>query len=162
MEKAASVAKAGDTVIIHKGTYRETLTPKNDGTVYAPITFMAAEGENVTISALEPLTGFEKYKNNIYCATFKEDLGAGWNQLFYKGEALVEGRHPNEDTHPEYTKYPVDLPKVWPVKGDIRITKELGGSTAYSPSDLNQETKDYWKGGTFVTMKGEGWTMVLT
>ena len=160
LAQAALVAEAGDTVIIHEGTYRETLAPKNDGTVYAPITFKAAEGENVTISALEKLTGFEKYKNNIYVATYEEDLGFGWNQLFYKGEALVEGRHPNEDTHPEYTKYPVDLPKVWPVKGNIRITTEWGGSTAYSPSDLNQLTKDYWKGGTFVAMKGEGWTMV--
>lgn len=160
LEKAAEVAQAGDTVIIHEGTYRETLTPQNDGTVYAPITFKAAEGENVTISALEKLSGFAKFKDNIYCATYTEDLGFGRNQLFYKGEALVEGRHPNVDTHPEYTKYPVDLPKVWPVKGNIRITKPNGGNVAYSDTDLNQTTTDYWKGGTFVAMKGEGWTMV--
>ena len=159
LDKAAYEAKAGDTVIIHEGTYREVLAPKNDGTVYAPIIFKAAEGENVTISALEPLTNFVKADGNIYCGSYPKDLGFGMNQLFYKGEYLIEGRHPNEDTHPAYGPYPEELPAVWPTKGHIRITQPNGGNIAYSDTDLNQTEKDYWKGGTFVTLKGEGWSL---
>lgn len=169
LAKAAQVAFAGDTVIIHEGVYRETLAPKNNGAAMAPITFCAAEGENVVISALEPLTNFVRYKNNIYCASVPVDLGDGRNQLFYKSDALTEGRHPNTSTKVEAGEtqgYPVQLPDIWPVKGNISIkvnnvnnTRRNGFNVATSPTDLNQ-SQDYWKGGTYIGMKGEGWCMV--
>ena len=159
IQKAADIAKAGDTVIIHEGTYRETVTPKNDGTVFAPITFIAAEGEKVTISALEPISGFTKYKGDILCTPVHNDLAFGRNQLFYKGEALNAGRHPNEDTKPNYPDYPEYVPEgLYPTRGNIRITEE-GGNIAYSDTDLDQE-KNYWQGGSFITLKGEGWSVV--
>ncbi len=160
IEKACEVAQAGDTVIIHEGTYREVLRPKNDGTALAPITFCAAEGEKkVVISALEPLTEFIHYKDNLYCACVPIDLGMGKNQLFYNGEALVEGRYPNEDTKAGIVPYPEGVPSIYPVRADIYI-KEEGGSVATSDTDLEQDQKDYWKGGTFVTLKGFGWSLV--
>ena len=169
LQKAGQVAKAGDTVIIHKGTYREILTPQNDGTAMAPITFCAAEGENVLISALEPLANFVQFKNNIYCASVGKDLGVGKNQLFYKGEALTEGRHPNKHTKVETGgthAYPKDVPDIWPVKGNISIkvnnignSRKDGFNVATSITDLWQ-SKDYWKGGTYVGIKGEAWTLV--
>ena len=159
ISKAAEIAKAGDTVIIHEGTYRETVTPKNDGTVFAPITFTAAEGEKVVISALEPISGFTKYKGDILYTPVHNDLGFGLNQLFYKGEALNAGRHPNEDTKPGAKEYPEYVPKgVYPTKGNIRIT-EQGGNVAYSDTDLDQED-NYWVGGSFITLKGEAWCIV--
>ncbi|MBR2500440.1 MAG: DUF1565 domain-containing protein, partial [Clostridia bacterium] len=159
IQRAAEIAKAGDTVIIHEGTYRETVTPKNDGTVFAPITFTAAEGEKVTISALEPISGFIKYKEDILCKPIQNDLGRGLNQLFYKGEALNAGRHPNEDTKPDYPDYPSHVPEgLYPTRGNIRIT-EKGGNIAYSDTDLDQED-NYWRGGSFNTLKGEAWCMV--
>ena len=161
LEKASAVAKAGDTVIIHEGTYREVLRPKNSGTKTAPITFRAAEGEDVLISALEPVTSFVPYKDNIYCASVETDLGMGKNQVFYNGEGIEEGRHPNTDTStaPAIYPWPEDVPQLYlPTKGDISVKVE-GSNIATSSVDLTQDEEDYWKGGTFVTLKGYGWSM---
>jgi len=169
LKKAGQIARAGDTVIIHGGTYREILAPQNDGTAMAPITFRAAENEKVVISALEPISGFVNFKNNIYCAALDKDLGEGRNQLFYKGEALVEGRHPNNHSKVEAGEthgYPIPVPSIWPNQGRISIkvdnineTRREGYDIATSPEDLNQNP-GHWKGGTFVALKGEAWTLV--
>ncbi|MBR2724845.1 MAG: DUF1565 domain-containing protein, partial [Ruminococcus sp.] len=160
IQKAADVAKAGDTVIVHEGTYRETVKPKNNGSAMAPIVFRAAEGEKVVISALEKLSKFIDYRGDIVCATAPIDLGFGRNQVFYKGEQLIEGRHPNEHTKPGESEYPPEVPKgLYATKGNIRIT-EYRGTKAYSSTDLEQDEVDYWKGGTYVTLKGYGWSLV--
>ena len=159
LKKAAAVAKAGDIVIIHEGTYREILRPLNDGTKSSPIIFRAAEGENVVISALEPVNNFVEYDGNIYCAPLLNDLGDGRNQLFYKGEGLEEGRYPDTDTKPGVYPLPESIPdKYWATKGNISIKVEEG-DIATSDTDLNQPV-DYWKGGVFVTMKGYAWSLV--
>ena len=159
ISKAAKIAKAGDTVIIHAGTYREVLRPENSGTKASPIIFRAAEGEKVTISALEPVTEFVKYDENIYCAALTKDLGVGRNQIFYLGEGLEEGRHPNKDTKPNVYPYPEDVPdKYYATKGNIAV-RDVEGSVAYSDTDLDQPA-GYWDGGVFVTLKGHGWSLV--
>jgi parallel beta-helix repeat protein len=48
--KAASGAVAGQTVLVSSGTYSESLTPANSGTLAAPIVFAAAPGATVTIT----------------------------------------------------------------------------------------------------------------
>lgn len=159
LQKAASVAKAGDTVVIHEGTYRETLAPEHDGTDFAPIRFVSADGEDVTISALEEVEEFVPYKDNIYCASVPVDLGIGKNQIFYKGKALTEGRHPNSETKAGLIPLPDEIPnELWPTRGDISV-KVRESNIATSENDLNQTEKDYWKGGTFVTLKGLAWSL---
>ncbi len=117
IQKAADMAMAGDTVVIHGGVYREKVTVKNDGTAGNPIIFTAAEGEEVTVSAFEkatdfvpytnPVNGVEMYKASL--ADFKFDclIENGWdvdrNFVMYDGEILVEGRHPNEKTSAKST-----------------------------------------------------------
>ncbi|MBR2499812.1 MAG: DUF1565 domain-containing protein, partial [Clostridia bacterium] len=164
LAKAATKANAGDTVIIHEGTYREKFRPRNDGTPSAPITFKAARGEKVVISALDKLSGFTAYQGKILKAQVTENLGFGRNQLFYKGEALNAGRHPNGDTKPGVVPYPKGVPEgVYATRGNIRITKEMNAgdkqAIAYSDTDLNYE-ENYWKGGTYVSLKGQGWSLV--
>jgi hypothetical protein len=48
--KAAAVAKAGDTVLVRTGTYRETVVPRNSGRAGAPIVFQPYRNEAVTLS----------------------------------------------------------------------------------------------------------------
>lgn len=158
IQKAAEVAAAGDTVIVHEGVYRETVTPQNDGTATNPIIFRAAEGEEVTISAFEKLSGFTEYKNGIYQAVMPKSMGFDRNFIILDDEILREGRHPNSDT--STVNYPHPLYKDAAMRatmGDMRILS--GSSKAESDIDLNQTQQDYWKGGTFVTLCGEGWTM---
>ena len=50
INKAASVATAGQTVLVASGTYNETVTVKNSGTAGAPIVFQPAAGATVTVS----------------------------------------------------------------------------------------------------------------
>ena len=49
ISKAASVATAGQTVVVSSGTYNEQVIPANSGTSTAPITYQPAPGAAVTV-----------------------------------------------------------------------------------------------------------------
>src|SRR4051812_10505195 len=53
IQKAATVATAGDTVNIRSGTYRETVTPTNSGTAGNPIVYQPDGGADVTVSGAD-------------------------------------------------------------------------------------------------------------
>lgn len=165
IQRAAEVAKAGDTVIIHRGTYREKVTPKNDGTATSPIIFKAAPGEEVIISAFDEVSGFTHYNGRIYTADIGRNMGLDRNFVIYNNtenneEILREGRHPNTDTsevnkpHPFYNN---NVNVMRATMGDVRIHE--GNKMAQSDIDLDQTEIDYWKGGTFVGLCGEAWTL---
>ena len=165
IQHAADIAQAGDTVIIHGGTYRETVKPKNSGTATQPIIYRAAEGEEVIISAFEKVSGFTSYKGDICQVIIPKSMGYDRNFVIMNDEILREGRHPNTDTstvnapHPGYTTED-NIERV--TFGDIRMPVEQNQSKDYTyaiGNDLNQDQKDYWKGGTFVTLTGEAWTL---
>jgi parallel beta-helix repeat protein len=50
ISEAASVAVAGQTVLVSSGTYDEDVKPANSGTPGSPITFQAAPGATVTVA----------------------------------------------------------------------------------------------------------------
>lgn len=164
---AAAVAEAGDVVVISGGVYRETVTPQNDGTPTAPIIFKAAVGETVTISAFEEIGGFKRYASisGVYYTAIPQTMGFDRNFVLYNGEILREGRHPNIDTkidaltglkqqaHPGYDGI------MRPTMGNITIPKSDRSIAVCDTGDLDQTQKDYWKGGTFVTLFGEAWTL---
>ena len=158
LQKAANIAKEGDTVIIHEGTYREILKPKNNGTPSNPIVFKAADGEKVTISACETVSGFVKYENDIYVAPMAWDLGKGMNVMIKNGEGIPEARHPNADTSPRHSFRDLGISPYFLTQGNIRVQKSNGALTAKSTTDLNQ-TKDFWKGGILVSRHGFAWSM---
>lgn len=161
LSKAGEVAQAGDMVIVHGGTYREVFTPKNSGTPTRPIIFKAAKNEKVVISATEEVSNFVAYKDNILVSDINWDLGRGRNQLFYQGDAVAEARHPNTDTSNRQVPVNSTLSPLWPTQGNIKVVKTntaLLHQSAVSTTDLNQE-KDYWKGGTFVSLHGSAWSM---
>ena len=57
INKAASVAQPGDTVIVHGGTYREWLKPIHGGTSESNrIEYRAAPGETVLVKGSERVT----------------------------------------------------------------------------------------------------------
>lgn len=170
LARASEVARAGDTIIVHKGVYREILAPKNNGIPTAPIIFRAADGEKVVISATEEISNFTLQGDGIYTAELDWDLGDGRNQIFYQNESLVEARYPNESDVDESRALMIedaDEPYsiLWPVAGDFSVAEDesLGESNTGSikvTSDtlLNQED-DYWKGAYFVSMHGHGWSL---
>ncbi|PIY37316.1 MAG: hypothetical protein COZ06_33155 [Armatimonadetes bacterium CG_4_10_14_3_um_filter_66_18] len=95
IQKAASLMKAGDTCIVRGGTYHETVTPAASGEPDKPITFRAAEGETVTVSGAEAVTGWAKHQGAVWRAQLNWDLGKN-NQVFFDGKRLPEARWPNK------------------------------------------------------------------
>lgn len=161
---ASAIVGKGDTILIHEGTYRETVRPNVSGSASAPITYKAAPGEKVVVSALEPLNSFASYPMNgqkdMAVSIMKSSLAQGRNLLFYKGEALAEGRHPNtDDAHPEVPEA-LNLSPMWATQGSILTTGV--SNTMYSPNGLlDQEEPDYWKGATFVRLGSAGWALSM-
>lgn len=161
ISKAAEIAKAGDTVIIREGTYRETVTPKNDGEAGAPITFKAAEGEKAVVSALDVMSDFADYKDGLLIGALDKDMGDGKNQVFYNGKYLVEARYPNperdEDGLVLFETTGLKLDPVWITQEDIKID-ENDKNLAYSDT-LLQEEEGHWDGATLVQSSGLNWAL---
>ncbi len=161
LSRAAEVANAGDTVIVRGGVYRETLTPKNSGTPAAPITFRAAENEEVTISATEllgkPIKSDEKHHSghDIYMAGMPETLGLGRDQVFIDGEMMTQAVYPNGPN----LLTDGEMSNAWPVRGNIY--KFAGDSTTFkSDTLLNQKEADYWKGAMWLGCFGNNYAHI--
>jgi len=161
---ASAAAGKGDTIIVHEGTYRETIRPAVSGSASAPITYKAAEGENVTVSALEEINSFASYpmngQNDMLVSVMKSSLAQGRNLLFYKGKALAEGRHPNtHDAHPEVPEA-LNLSSLWATQGSILTTGK--SAEFYSPTGLlDQEEVNYWKDATLVRLGSGSWALSM-
>lgn len=176
LKKAGETVKAGDTVIVGGGIYRETLKISNSGEKGNPITFKAKKGETPVISALDEIGGFVLSDNNSLAANAKghvvevnlnETMGEGRNMVFYNEKPLSEGRHPNYDTAPYASRRdPLNLSNLWPTQGNLllrlRTEEEKAAKSkifeVLSDTDLFQDD-NYWAGGTFVGLVGAGWSV---
>ena len=95
IQKAVTVAVAGDTVNTRSGTYRETVTPSNSGTASAKITYQNYRGEAVTISGADQITAaWSVDAGKIYKTTVTLTKGDR-NQVFVDGAAMALARWPN-------------------------------------------------------------------
>lgn len=94
IQKAATLARAGDKVIIHAGTYEETVTPSFSGTAGNPIIFTSAPGEKVIITAMQALSGWQNVGGPIYKTNVSWDLGQE-NFVMNMGTAMDLARWPN-------------------------------------------------------------------
>jgi hypothetical protein len=54
--KGVNVAQAGDTVIVHAGTYSETVASQRSGSSGSPITIEAYSGDVVSVTAFSPIS----------------------------------------------------------------------------------------------------------
>lgn len=95
IQKAANVAVAGDTVRIRGGTYREEVTPSNNGTAESPIVFRPYLDETVVISGCDRLTGWTDIGGGVWEAEMNWSLVEYRNQLFVNGTAMTKARWPN-------------------------------------------------------------------
>lgn len=92
IHKAGNIMSAGDTTYVRKGTYRETVKPKNRGHKGWPIRFVAYPGEVVTLSGTELLTGqWTVHKGKIY----KTKVSMPITQLFADSRMMIEARWPS-------------------------------------------------------------------
>ena len=74
INKAASVALAGDTVKVHKGVYREWVNPIHSGEEEHRIIYEAFGDGEVIITGAEEISGFELVEGDVYKAEVSNDI----------------------------------------------------------------------------------------
>ena len=88
INQAASIAIAGDTVIVHEGVYREWVNPLNKGLSNSKrITYRAAENENVVIKGSERIQNWENINGAIWKVEISNEFFGDYNPY----EKEVEG-----------------------------------------------------------------------
>ena len=129
IQAGVNLLRAGDTLSIRGGVYRETVVFPHSGTMDSPITVEPYENEKVIISGCEPIAGWVKFKDNIWKAPMDWTLGLGRNQVFYDGDVLIEARYPNKPD-PGLEMPVTGLSKLWPTFGRFSIPIQTGKTTA--------------------------------
>jgi len=77
---ASRLARAGDTITVHAGTYREWVDPLFGGTSNLNrIVYRAAEGEEVVIKGSEVIKGWEKVNKGVWKVTLDNSMFANYN-----------------------------------------------------------------------------------
>ncbi len=145
IQKAASVARAGDIVNIRGGIYRETITPASSGAGGSPITFRPDNGASVVISGLNvvgndgwTLHSGSIYKKSItlplqgYASNITSTTTLLANQVFKGGDMMIEARWPDGvQTKDDLLK----LSATGPATGTRRYASQFGGFNATSLTD---------------------------
>ena len=150
IQRAASVAQPGDVVVIRGGVYRETVRPANSGTPGAPITFKAFEGETVTVSGADPVTGWTAPSGSIFQAPQPWDLGEAFNQVFVDGQMMIEARWPNTT---------LDVSRPTSLTADD-IAPNFAGVESFATltdAPLGAFPEGAWDGATIHFAPGERW-----
>ena len=92
IDKGASIALPGDTVIVHEGVYREAIKHINSGSSEKRrITFKAADNEKVTIKGSEIINNWKHVEQNIWKVDINNQYFNGFNPFGTKlfGDWLV-------------------------------------------------------------------------
>lgn len=142
---AASVAFAGDRVIVHEGEYREWVKPAHGGhSSTSRITYEAAPGEKAIIKGSERIRGWINIEGTVWKVKipnsffgeynpYTEVLGGDWfaaptdktihpGEVYLNGKAFYEAGSPDEVINPALRKEGVFL--SWLGKGEPLLHPE--------------------------------------
>ena len=80
IQAAASVARPGDVITVHQGTYRERINPPRGGlSDDQRIVYQAAPGEKVMIKGSEVITGWTEEKNDTWKVVIENSFFGDFN-----------------------------------------------------------------------------------
>jgi hypothetical protein len=160
IQAGADKARAGDTLLIRGGVYRETVVFHHSGTAGRPITVKPYQSEKVTITGCDPIAGWTLHdaRKGIWKASMPWTLGLGRNQAFAGSQVLIEARYPHKPD-PGLGMYVSGLSPLWPTFGEFSIPKE---TVEKQPGRivsklLEGQPDDYWKGAIYYGVHFEGW-----
>ena len=97
INRAAMLAVAGDTVVVHEGEYREWVRPRRGGlSDQRRITYEAAAGEHVVIKGSERVVGWEPDGGTVWRVTVPNSLFGDFNPFAetVAGDWLVDPEPP--------------------------------------------------------------------
>jgi hypothetical protein len=136
INRAAQLAVAGDTVLVHEGVYREWVKPANGGlSDTRRITYAAAPGKHVKITGAEQVTGWTQESGPVWTMTLPNSMFGDHNPyaLAIEGDWVVRKNQDEARKH----------------LGDVY----LNGQSFYealSRDELTEsartEVKDHWTG----------------
>jgi hypothetical protein len=80
ISRAAELAWAGDSVVVHEGVYREWVRPRRGGlSDRRRITYEAAPGEHVVIKGSEQVSGWEQVEGSVWKVSVPNPLFGSFN-----------------------------------------------------------------------------------
>src|SRR3954452_14238242 len=80
INKAAALARPGDSVVVHEGVYREWVRPRRGGlSDRRRITYEAAPGEHVVIKGSEQVSGWEQVEGSVWKVSVPNPLFGSFN-----------------------------------------------------------------------------------
>lgn len=139
LDKAASVAVAGDVCHLRAGVYRQTLRPQHSGRPGQPIVFRNYRDELAILSGADALSDWQE-QDGVYWAAMDWDL-EDQNQLFAGDTMLTEARWPNNTGT-----------LMQPVRGSATA----GTPTTLTDPQLPGDAGD-WTGATLWCAGGRKW-----
>ena len=101
---AAQLARPGDTITVHEGTYRERINPPRGGVSKDKrIVYQAAPGEKVEIKGSEVIKGWKPVRNGVWKVTLPNRFFGKFNPY----DDLVSGNwfRPRDRNHHTGTVY---------------------------------------------------------
>ena len=146
INKAASLARPGDTVTIHDGTYREWVKPARGGTdENKRIIYRAAPGEKVIIKGSERITSWTSEAGGVWKVELPNsffgqynpyalNVSGGWlnygkwhhrGDVYLNGEAFLEKQTPQEVAEARHS---------WFCRADDKVTTILANFGKANPN----------------------------
>jgi alpha-L-fucosidase len=139
IQKAANIVQAGDTCFIREGSYRETVSPENNGTETAPIVLTSFKNERVIILGSKRITEWEHYQGGIYKTYIPDTV----TQLFVNRHRAFPARYPDCTNRDMYAT------SDW-----SEVTAYSNGKAVFKDMD---KPADYWKGAYCKILTGHKW-----
>ncbi|HJA02903.1 MAG TPA: right-handed parallel beta-helix repeat-containing protein [Candidatus Gallimonas gallistercoris] len=105
IQRAADIAAAGDTVIVHEGVYREWVKPRRGGLNNdLRITYMAAEGEKAVIKGSERAEHWERVEGDVWKTEIDRSIFGEYDPFYTEidGDWLVAPREQKVHTAEVY------------------------------------------------------------
>ena len=161
IQKASALAVAGDIVNIRAGLYRESVKPTNSGTANARIVYQPYNGEEVTISGVDVLTGWTLHQGNIYKTTmeagFLSKIHNQSDQIFVDGIMMPLARWPNN------TSFNPSYPAKSLFSSFVSKLPETDGTTTSKFTDVNlPQNIDLIGAEIYLQPNYEAWSWVFT
>ena len=79
INQAASLAKAGDQVIVAPGIYREKVIPRSGGSEDKPVIYKSEKPLAAVITGSEILKDWKKFKGDVWTAKVDNSIFGGYN-----------------------------------------------------------------------------------
>ncbi len=149
INSALLAAKAGETIIVNDGIFRETVNITKSN-----ISIMATG--NVSVTGTDIITNFTKTDNNIYKAFCPEKV----TQLFVDGVAQVRAKYPNQKVDSDLFNFTTINVMV---SGDTLISDEIPAIDGFfEGASVWMIVWKRWVGGTAIIKEQKGNMLLLS